>query len=454
VRIRRGAAESPLGLAALRIAIAAVILISPELWQAPYWASLPAHLRFAPEGLGWALRVVPIDPQTAHVAQALLMASCAAAILGVGARLAMAGVTVFGLYVFGLSQLSGAVIHDMHLFWFSALLAVSPCGDALSAQRWFRARLRGQPHTATPAALVYGVPLQCARVLLGIVYFFPGFWKLKTSGLAWVFSDNLRNQIYWKWYQLGAHPPPLRVDQLPWLLQLAALAVIAFELSFIALIWSRRGRLLAAACGVLFHFGTQWVMGITFISLIACYVVLLDWEAIARVIGLAVAPTVAGSARADQMRGIAPAALLGLLLITATTVQGARGAVQAWPLGCYPTFDRIVGDSIPDLRVEAVREDGTAVAVPDGPSTGGRGRAPQDWARAWRLAGFYGDRVDPALLAHYVEHVLHDPDAAAAAKGATRVRCYAATYSVLPGRAGRPPRSAYLLAELPLPIVR
>ena len=156
-----------------------MILILPELWQAPYWASLPAHLRFAPEGLGWALHVVPIDPQSARAAQALLIASCGAAILGLGARLAMAGVTVFGLYVFGLSQLSGAVIHDMHLFWFSALLAVSPCGDALSVQRWLRGRLRGQPHAAPPAALVYGVPLQCARVLLGVVYFFPGFWKLE-----------------------------------------------------------------------------------------------------------------------------------------------------------------------------------------------------------------------------------------------------------------------------------
>ena len=170
----------------------------------------------------------------------------------------MAGVTVFGLYVFGLSQLSGAVIHDMHLFWFSALLAVSPCGDALSLHRWLRGGgLRGQPHAAMPAALVYGVPLQCARVLLGIVYFFPGFWKLKTSGLAWIFSDNLRNQIYWKWYQLGAEPPALRVDQLPWLLQLAALAVVVFELSFIALVWSRRGRCWPRPSACCFICGTQ-----------------------------------------------------------------------------------------------------------------------------------------------------------------------------------------------------
>ena len=87
------------------------------------------------------------------------------------------------------------------------------------------------------------------------------------------------------------------MDQLPWLLQLAALAVVAFELSFVALIWSRRGRLLAAAAGVLFHVGTQWVMGITFISLIACYVVLLDWEAIARALGRTAPPPARPSVR-------------------------------------------------------------------------------------------------------------------------------------------------------------
>jgi hypothetical protein len=240
------------------------------------------------------------------------------------------------------------------------------------------------------------------------------------------------------------------VDQVPKLLQLAAAAVVVFELSFIILIWSRRGRMLAALCGVLFHLGTQWIMGITFISLIACYVMLLDWEAIARVCGRA-APAI--DTRAPLRRAL-PAVLLGLPLLSLVFVQGARGAVQAWPFGCYPTFDRIVDDYIADLRIEVVREDGTALAIPDGPSTGGQPRAPQDWARAWRLAGFYDGRVDPELLGHYVEHVLRDPRAAAVARGATRVRFYAATYSVLPDRAGQPPLSMQLLAELPLPITK
>ena len=123
----------------------------------------------------------------------MLIVACLTAIAGALPRTAMLTVTISGLYVFGLSQLSGAVIHDMHLFWLSALLAVSPCGDAFSLVRRKRAG----------ASLAYGIPLRLARLLLAVVYFFPGYWKLATSGLEWITSDNLRNQLYWQSWVAG-----------------------------------------------------------------------------------------------------------------------------------------------------------------------------------------------------------------------------------------------------------
>jgi hypothetical protein len=433
-------AESPLGLAALRIALAVTILISPELRQAPDFAAGAQALRLAPEGLGWALRHVPIEPELARAAQLLLVLACVAAIFGVAARLALLVVTCSGLYVFGLSQLSGAVIHDMHLLWLSALLAVSPCADALSWHSWRGARAR----PPLMASLAYGVPVQLARVLLGIVYWFPGFWKLRTSGLAWITSDNLRNQLYWKWYEHGAAPTWLRVDRLPGVLHAAALAVVVFELSFIALIWTRRGRLWAAAGGVAFHLASQWLMGISFISLMLCYVVLLDWDAIARASG-APPPTAAST------RSTWAAALLGSVLIVSSATQGARAATQAWPIGCYPTFDRVLGDAIADLRIEVVRADGSTLAVPDGPSSAGAPRSPQDWGRAWQLAGFYGQPPDATALRAYWQHLQHDPRAAAAAASGVSLRFYAASYAVQPERRGQAPLAKRLLAELPLP---
>jgi hypothetical protein len=426
--------ESPLGLASLRVALAVLILISPELRQAASWAAGPPALRFAPEGLGWSVSHVPISVDIARAAQALLVLGCLLALVGIAARAAMLLVTVSGLYVFGLSQLSGAVIHDMHLFWLSALLAVSPCGDALS-------RTRAPPRTASRA---YAVPLQFARLLLGVVYFFPGFWKLRSSGLAWITSDNLRNQLYWKWYEHGSAPPWLRIDRLPGVLHAAALGVVLFELGFVFLIWSRRGRLWAAAGGFAFHLSTQWLMGVSFWSLLACYVVLLDWDALL--------PARAGlpPTAADTQRSW-PAAWLGTALVFVTTLQGARAATQAWPFGCYPTFDRVLGDVIEDLRIEVVRADGSTFAVPDGPSTAGAARSPQAWARAWQLAGFYGRSPDAALLRAYWQDLQRDPRASAAARSGVRLRFYAATYSVLPERRGQAPLSRQLVGELALP---
>jgi hypothetical protein len=431
-------AELPHGLAALRIALGVAILISPELWHAPHFAAQPEALRFAPEGLGWITKHVPISVELAYATQVILIVCCVAAITGVASQRAMAGITLSGLYVFGLSQLSGAVIHDMHLFWLSALLSLSPCGDAFSIWR----HLRGQPQPPAAPSSTYGVPLELSRVLLGIVYFFPGYWKLATSGLAWITSDNLRNQLYWKWYQIGREPPALRLDHVPYALQIAALAVVVFELSFIVLIWFPRGRSVAALGGLAFHTGTQWLMGITFVSLLACYVVLLPWDKLTRSRATTTEPT---------RGGVTLPMLVGAALVVITCVQGARAATQAWPFGCYPTFDRMLGDTIGDLRIEAVRADGSTTVIPDGPSTGGGPRSSQGWARAWQLAGMYGSPPDRTRLLTYWLSVRRTPLAAAAARDAARVRFYAATYSVLPERTGQPPIAKHYLGELPLP---
>ena len=193
-------------------------------------------------------------------------------------------------------------------------------------------------------------------------------------------------------------------------------------------------------------------MGITFVSLIACYVVLLDWEAIARMTRRAAPPTVAGGVAGDHLRRAAPAGLLGLLLIAVMTVQGARGAVQAWPLGCYPTLDRIVSNA--SSPICASRRCATTAR----PWWPGR---PEHGRRRTRTAG-----LGARLAARWVLRRSRRPGAARPLRGARAARSArggggrrrdACTLlrrgtSVLPGAAGQPPASTHLLAELPLPI--
>lgn len=433
--------EGPLGLALLRISVPLIVLISPELWSAPRAALLAAQFRVVPEGLGWMVSALPISLGVARVAQVALGCACMLGVLGLCSRLALGVVAVAGFYVMALAQLSGMVLHDMHLVWFAALLAVSRCGDALAIDRVLAAR-RGVP--APGPSLAYAAPLDGVRALLGVIYFFPGFWKLWTSGAQWVWSDNLRNQMYTKWYEMNGFTPALRIDHHPWLLRAGALAVVAFELSFIVLVWLPRVRPWLALAGFAFHVSAEVFMRIPFESLWGCYAVLIDWDAVARRFGRGGQAPVHAS-----RRDVLPATLLACVLITGATIQGARGVMQSFPFACYPTFQWLAGARIPDLRIEAVFADGKVVPVPDGPGTGAP-RTQQRWGTAWQAGGFFGTPPDRARLREYWSIVRLDPNVRARVRGARQLRFYAVTYSIIPERFGDPPLTRRRLGELNL----
>jgi len=127
-------------------------------------------------------------------------------------------------------------------------------------------------------------------VLLGLVYFFPGFWKVWTTGFAWVSADNLRYQMFVKWREFDGWTPPLRIDGMPLLLVLSAFGTVTFELSFIALVLSSRLRALAALGGLLFHNFCALLLGIPFWSLQISYTALVDWGRVLPGFGRALFP--------------------------------------------------------------------------------------------------------------------------------------------------------------------
>ncbi len=424
--------------------VCAIVLLSPEVRDGVALSRMPAALRAPPELLGWAIAHVPIGPALARLAQAVLVAGAISGLVGFYARASLALVTLSGLYLLGITQLTGTVLHDMHLLWFTALLAASPCGDSLSADAY----LAGTASTAR-AAYVYAWPLMAARILLGAVYFFPGFWKLADAGLPWAMSDNLRNQMYWKWFQWGGFVPPLRVDHAPALLHAGGLVVIAFELSFVVLAVVPRLRVVALVLGLSFHFFTQVFLRIPFVSLWGCYVVLFDAHGVVGRIrhrGRAAPEVVASSPRTP------PGALFSLLaasMIAGAVVQGARHATFAWPFACYPTFQFLAGPEMPDLLIEAVDAEGNIRVVPEGRSPGGV-RTQRRWGTVWHVAGVTGPRPTPAVLRAYYDDVRAEPRVVEATRGARRLIFSRAYFSVLPEARGLPPTRKVPLGELAL----
>jgi len=425
-------------LAALRVVVSALILVSPELHQAPELAAHPELLDFVPEGARW-LAALHLTPHAAETLRVIALSSGALSLLGFYSRSAMAALTLSALPLYALSQFSGAVMHDMHLFWFAGLLAMSPCGDVWALDSWGQSPAR--------AAREYAVPVGIARAFLGVIYFFPGLHKLLESGWEWAAAPHVIAQMHVKWFEY-AELPWLRVDRYPWLCALGGHAVLLFELGFLPLVNWRKTRTLALCLGLAFHWSTQAFLFIPFVSLWACYVVLAPWQLLR--------PSSAPRARTPENArtpsgitkrvGTAPLAIaFGTVVLSLAIVQGVRGQTQAWPIACYPTFAAIIGDTLPDLLLEAESASGQKVSFT------GRERAPRsqaEWGRVFRISGVYGS---PPNARDLREHALHAARRAeiSLAPGST-VRVYRANFATAPELWQSPPQAPLLLTSFEL----
>jgi Vitamin K-dependent gamma-carboxylase len=431
--LRRLPPEPALSLAALRVVVPLMVLLAPGFREGVRVARWDPVRWVAPEGLGWFAAHVPIDARLATAAQLVMAVSALMAAVGIYARPALATLTVATLYLFSIAQLAGHVWHDMHLLWFCALLASSPCDDVLAVDA---------KRPLLTEDIVYARPIWVARGLLAAIYFFPGLHKLMRSGIAWALSDNLRNQMYWKWAQYGL-APSFRLEQPAWLLPLMGISVLAFELGFPLLMFSRRTRLFAAATGFVFHIFTQVLFLIPFASLWIAYVVLVDLRPLARRLRPSLSPS-SGDGRALRTgHGALAALLVQSALVIGAVVQGARGQTRSYPFACYPTFEWMAGPEMPDLIVALQTRDGREVELP----SGGRGRTQREWAEVWSVAGVTAPITPVRLRAYYTALQERDPVAKRAAEGTEQVRFYRVLRSVLPDDQGRIVRRT-LIGEL------
>lgn len=236
-----------------------------------------------------------VDAQTTQVLVTVFRFFCWTALLGLFSRTSAIIVTIIGLYLLGIPQWFGKVNHYHHVLWFSAVLAASRCGDALSIDAliasWRRADrgIQGSPGAAT----IYGLPVAFVWLLFGVIYFFPGFHKWWVCGVDWFTSDNFRILLHNKWRAVaGGMLPALRIDQSPWLYRAGALVAVGFEIVFIVAIFWPRARMVFALVGVGFHVMIRQVMHISFWHLQYAYVIFFDWHRILHWFGARLMPQI------------------------------------------------------------------------------------------------------------------------------------------------------------------
>lgn len=414
-----GSSWSKRASALSRVVLCIVFLNVPEPREALHVAGSPSALLHAVDGLGWFLRWVPISTGVATTAYRVYFTCALLALVGLYTRVALWGLAGSAFYLFAVRQLTGVVLHDMHLLWLVGLLACTRSASAWSVDSWFR-RGRGAARRLFDDGDTF---LFWARTLLGLVYFFPGLWKLRASGLDWAFSDNLRNQLWAKWFQHHV-VPSVRLDAHPNLLHALGAGTIAFELCFVFLVHvGPRTRLALGIAGVMFHLAIERFMLIPFSSLWLCYVVLLG-----------------GKTR--RIRWRSAVSFVGAIMTLLIALHGLQGKTQSYPFACYPTFQERAGATLPDMMLTIEDAQGNARELPVARDAGGY-RTQTDWGEVWSVLGIYGAPVsEPRLRAFVLREVTR------AGVRAKRARIEVAYFETNPARWGTLPVSRRQVFEL------
>lgn len=365
-----------LALALLRIATVVLVLLSPESRDAMQVAEHP--MGALPFGLGWASSIWPHDPASLSAIFAIQQVALLFSLVGVSTPVSLAVAAASTLILWAIAQTRGPTLHDMHLLWMLVLLALSPC------EHWL-ARESVSRDPRDPRVGLLGV-----RVVLGLVYFFPGLHKA-IAGTSWWSGETLILQAHYKWLLHGVSP--FRFDLVAGLPTLMAGSAVAFELSFIALALLPRTRSWALSLGLGFHLFNQIVLHIPFYSLWGLYVVLLPDAVLGQLESLLERWGIPAAGKAEESdevmdgrgpgRADTPAAAAGLAVVFLASGFGFAGRTEAWPFACYPKFSERPPPSIPDLRVDV---DGAALP----PNDDFRHRSDARWGEVFSLLGGYG----------------------------------------------------------------
>lgn len=343
-------------LAVFRVFLFSTLLLESILRADLVWfASVPEQLQIGPTFFAPSFLLARTP---ALLLQLAFWASCTATILGYRARLLAPLTVLLGLFVLGIphsfDKPGHMMNHNHHLIWFAAILALSPAWDLLSVDCYLATR-RGEP-IPVRSTTDFTRPLAAIVIIFGLIYFFPGFWKLRRCGLEWALSDNLRNIIYYRWFELGGFSPWFRIDKIPFLYQLLALWTLIFEVTFIFMVFHPRLRAIAAAQGLLFHIGTFLTMNLSFYTLVLCYAAFVNWERLFSRLGIR--PGLLGDnskqALIDTKRSVESTAQITIsILIVVTVCVCGFGYRDSWPFGLYPRFDHLFKTEIAVIDIEA-----------------------------------------------------------------------------------------------------
>lgn len=157
------------------------------------------------------------------------------------------------------------------------MLSSTHCADALAVD----ARAPVEPHAR------YRWPLHAIAVLWGTILFVAAVSKLRTSGWAWVDSDNLRHILVANNLGMADREPgvvALWWVEHPVLCRVAAGITLASELAVLSLVLTkdRRAILFAGVLSASLLFGFWWLLRVPQTPHALGLLAVVDWDAVMR----------------------------------------------------------------------------------------------------------------------------------------------------------------------------
>lgn len=235
------------------------------------------------------LRLPVLDTETLRVLQAVWKLALACACVGLATRASITTVFVLGFYLLGLPHCFGKVHHyDSMLIFVFAILALARPGDAYSVDRLLVRRRDPRP---IPPSGAYTWPVRAIWVVLACVFFGAGVSKVRTSGLAWVASDNLAIVFVQAHYFFGNAVPltdaGLTLAAAPMVCRILAAAAVAGEVGYPLALVSRWARAILVPGMLVMQLAIRVLLGPTFFPMMSCNVFWVPWDRILAAFGRA-----------------------------------------------------------------------------------------------------------------------------------------------------------------------
>jgi hypothetical protein len=278
----------PGALGAIRMWTCGILLVSTCCERLDTIALLPGELR-RPLGLMMLLDILPTgfdrfvaSGPSLWAFQSITEILLFLGMIGCWTRIAVP-LAVLCAYV-----LNG-ILREFSFFWHQnlmpiyvlAVLSFTPCGDGWSIDR-LRRIYKGRPvPDAERAVPIYGWSRYACWVPMALLYCWSGLSKLRQSGLMWAGPTNMRSVMYeeslsGKWYPLG------QGLHLAWAPDVAfvllGLVAISGELSYPAILFSRKARRIIPLLTMGMHIGIIFLQDIVFLDLIALNLIVMDFS--------------------------------------------------------------------------------------------------------------------------------------------------------------------------------